>query len=160
MEDETTNEQLASALRTIKALGEFAKRLANTNMRERVVGPFEIDGLRYTSTKLPATVGLELIPRITALLGAAFKPLALGSVEGISPEILIRIADRAMRDGLPALAKDLLSRVEVNELAGIKSSGKVVDDFDDHFAGEYMHLLRVCLFALVHNFRGPSRGVS
>lgn len=164
MDEDTLNdgasEQLAQAAKTIKALGEFAKRLASTNMRQRAI-VFEIDGLRYTSTKLAATVGLELLPRITALFGSAFtRAMATGDLGGISPDVFVRVADRAMRDGLWPLVRALLERMEVNELAGIKEPGNVLDDFDDHFAGEYMHLLRVCLFALAHNFRGPALGAS
>jgi hypothetical protein len=30
---------------------------------------------------------------------------------------------------------------------------------DVHFAGEYIHLIKVCVFSLAHNYRGPTLGV-
>lgn len=153
--------QVQGAAKAIAGLAAYAKKLAAIDMKPRTIGPLDIDGLKYTNTKLAASVGLELWPRITALLGSAFtRSIATGSLDGLSADVFVRVADRAMRDGLAPLCRDLLSRTQVNELGGIKSPGNVCDDFDEHFAGEYLHLAKVCALVLAHNLRGPTRGGS
>lgn len=136
----------------------FAKALGELNCKPRVL-QLEIDGLMYTSTKLSASVGLDLWPRVTALLGAGLaRAIATGSIAAVDANALLRVADRAMRDGLLPLVRDLLQRMQCGKLHSTGKPGKVLDDFDEHFAGEYGHLLRVCAFALIHNLRGPTYG--
>lgn len=137
----------------------YAAKLKAVDCKPRVV-QLEIDGLMYTSAKLPASIGLELWPRLVALLGSALtRSLATGDVDGIDVSaVFIRVADRAIRDGLLPLVRDLLQRMQCNKLYTTGAPGKVVDDIDEHFAGEYGHLLRVCAFALAHNLRGPTLG--
>lgn len=118
-----------------------------------------IDGLMYTSTKLPASAGLALWPRVTALLGAALtKAVVTGESSDMDPGVLVRLAERAMRDGLVDLIRDLLARTDCFCLRSTGKPGKVAEDFDAHFAGEYAHLLKVCVFVLTHNLRGPTYG--
>jgi hypothetical protein len=120
-----------------------------------------IDGLVYTSTKLGAIAGVDLLPKLSALLGDAVLRLILtGSSEvlrdpGVAAAIFVRVSERA-GSGLPI--KDLLKRVKCNALRPIGKPGSVVDGFDDHFAGEYVHLLNVCEFAARHNFLGFTLG--
>jgi hypothetical protein len=139
----------------------FAASLSkDCDMKPRTV-QHKIDGLVYTSRKFPASVGLELLPRVSALIGASLMRTAVTGEDSdeVGIEALLQVADRAMRDGLIATCRDLLSRMQVNELAGAKGEGgEVLADFDEHFAGEYMHLAKVCIFALAHNFRGPTLG--
>ena len=135
-----------------------AKRLASISLKGKRVS-LEIDGLRYTSTKLPALAGLELWSRLLAMLGAdMLRALVTGSLDGVTMDALARAAVRSTQLGLSEAVRDLLAGVEVNELAGLKSPGPVGDDIDGHFAGEYMHLLKVCQFVMAHNLLGPCRG--
>ncbi len=142
----------------LRDLGTFVRKLGMTDMKPKIV-TLSIDGLKYTSAKLPASTGLEVWPRLTALLGVTFtRSIATGSLQGATPDVFVRIADRAMRDGLAPLVTDLLARMQVNRLAGLAKDGPVMDDFDEHFAGEYLHLVKVCVFAIAHNLRGPTLG--
>ena len=132
----------------------FEQRLAREDLKRSTV-QVEIDGLMYTSTKLPASIGLEIWPRLIALFGAALTR-AMATGEGID---FLGLASRAMDDGLMPLVRDLLQRMQCNKLRSTGKGGRVVKDFDEHFAGEYGHLLRVCLLAVAHNLRGPTYGV-
>lgn len=153
--------QVRAASKAIEGLAAFARKLATIDMKPRTIGPIEIDGLKYTNTKLAASVGLEIWPRLTVLLGSAFtRSIATGSMDGFTPDVFVRVATVAMRDGLAPLCRDLLSRTQVNELAGLKTGGNVIDEFDEHFAGEYLHLAKVCALVLAHNLRGPTLGGS
>jgi hypothetical protein len=144
------------------AVVSFMSKLKGVNLRENMV-QLEIDGLVYTSVKLPARVGLELAPRVTSLLGAGLLRLVVtAEIEELGADkiaaALVMVSDRAMRDGLVPLVLDLLQKTQCGKLRG-GGEGPVVPAFDSHFAGEYGHLLAVCAFVLAHNFRGPTYGV-
>lgn len=160
MSDEASpmSEAKAAASRMLSGVQAFAAELKRLDCKPRQV-QFAIDGLMYTSQKLPASVGLELWPRVTALLGSAFtRAVASGDASGIDAGALLRVADRAMRDGLVPLARDLLVRMKCGKLHTTGQPGDVLADFDEHFAGEYPHLFKVLAFALAHNLRGPTYG--
>ncbi len=142
-----------------KELAVFTSSLEPSNLRERSV-QVEIDDILYTSTKFSARRGLEILPRVGALLGAALTPIMSAGESGdFDLRVFEEVADRAMRDGLGPLAIDLLSSMDCNALKGQKDNcGNVAQEFDEHFAGEYVHLIKVLLFSLYHNFRGFSRG--
>lgn len=153
-------ESLRAAERILAGVAAFASKLAMLDMKPRRV-TMEIDGLRYSSTKIAASDGLDLQARMLALFGPiATRAIVTGSLSGISPDSIVRVADRAMRDGLMPAIRLALGRMEVDRVAGVKLSEArlVLPDFDEHFAGEYGHLLKVCAFALAHNLRGPSLG--
>lgn len=144
------------------AVSAYMGELRELDCKGHVV-QFSIDGLVYTSEKLPARAGLDIGPRVTALLGTGILRLIVGTDdEGIGADqiaaALVSISDRAMRDGLVPLVLALLDRTSCGKLRG-GGDGKVVPKFDEHFAGEYGHLLKVCAFVLAHNFRGPTYGV-
>lgn len=137
----------------------FAKRIGELNVKPREA-QCEIDGLVYTSRKLPTDLGLELWPRVTSLLGAALAKAAVtGDGVGLDASAISRVAERAMRDGLVPLCRDLLSQTIVNKVNGGTEPGRLADHFNEHFAGEYTHLLKVAIFVLAHNLRGPTYGV-
>lgn len=141
----------------IDAAFAFAKQVAAVDCKPRAI-QFSIDGLVYTSVKLPAGVGLELWPRVVALLGSGLtRGLATGEGE-VDLSAFVRVADKAMKDGLLPLVRDLLVRMQCNKLFTTGQPGLVNDDFDEHFAGEYAHLGKVCVLALAHNLRGPTYG--
>lgn len=141
----------------------FATALAKRDMKPGVV-QVEIDGLVYTSQKLPASVGLALWPRLVSLLGRGVtEALATGDVDNVDwLSTLIRISDRAMQDGLGPIVAGLLARMQCNKRRGFTDGGPIGPGdgsaFDEHFAGEYLHLLKVCVLAVAHNLRGPTYG--
>lgn len=136
----------------------FATALSGVDCKPRTV-QHTIDDLVYTSTKVPASIGLELLPRVTALLGAGLtRAIATGDAADLDAGAVVRVADRAMRDGLVPLVRDLLQRMKCSRTPAYPNGGDVLADFDEHFAGEYLHLAKVCAFALAHNFRGPTYG--
>jgi hypothetical protein len=146
---------LAGMLASALAFGEELKAL---DCKPAFV-QLKIDGLVYTSTKLPASRGLELWPRVTALLGAALaRAVVTGDGSGIGADAILRLAERAMTDGLLPLVRDLLSKTDCSNVGRTGKAGRVMDGFDDHFSGEYGHLLKVCVLALTHNLRGPTYG--
>lgn len=152
-------ETVANVAERVKA---FAAKIKKTDLRANVV-QLEIDGVMYTSTKLPARVGLELLPRVTGLLGAGLLRLVVtAEVEELGADrimaALVMVSERAMRDGLVPLVLDLLRNTACGKLRGSGEDGPVGPAFDDHFAGEYGHLLAVCAFVLAHNFKGPTLG--
>lgn len=144
-----------------KGVSEFAAELRALNLRESTI-QFKIDGITYTSTKLPARTGLELWPRVTALLGAGLLRLIVAGESELGMDklaaALVVVSERAMRDGLVPLVLDLLARMQCGALRGGGQGQITPDVFDTHFAGEYGHLLKVCAFALAHNLRGPTYG--
>jgi hypothetical protein len=145
-----------------KALLAFAADLRAVDLKPSTV-QHKLDGVMYTSTKLPARVGLELLPRITTLLGAGMLRLvATGEGEGLSIDrlaaALVATADRALRDGLVPLVLELLANTQCGALRDGGEGKFTPDRFDSHFAGDYLHLLKVCALVLAHNFRGPTFG--
>ena len=159
----TTETQEPTAAETYaKALVDFAKEMRAIDLKPSTI-MHKLDGITYTSTKFPARTGLELMPRVTTLVGAGLLRLvATGEVESMPIDrlafALVAIADRAMRDGLVPLVLDLLGSMQCGAFRD-GGDGKITPDkFDTHFAGEYVHLLKVCALALAHNFRGPTFG--
>ncbi len=140
----------------------YLAQLRSVDMSPGVV-QFKIDGLTYTSQKLPTSVGLGLLPRVTALLGSAALGAAVtGNTEGMhAVETLLMVSHRAMAgEGLAPIVGALLQRTQCDRQRSTGKGGFVgtEGDFEEHFAGEYAHLLKVCLFVLSHNFRGPTYG--
>lgn len=124
-----------------------------------------IDGLVYTSTKLPCQKGLDVFFATLAMVGRGLTHrLATGDLAGLDLSVLATLAEQAIRHGAVEVAKDLLGQTTCGTLrsgglVGSKMAGNVKAAFDAHFSGEYLHLLRVCLFVMAHNFRGPTLGV-
>jgi hypothetical protein len=147
----------------IRAARDFAAELRSLDCKPGTV-QCKIDGLCYTSAKLPFSIGVELAPRVASLVGnGIMKALATGQgLEDVDlaelAALIVGVSDRAMRDGLMPIVRDLLSRMKCGALR-TGGEGSVVPVMDDHFAGEYIHALKVCVFSLAHNYRGPSLGV-
>lgn len=138
----------------------FIESLKSVDLKPRTVA-HKIDGRVYTSTKFPTMIGLELGPRAGALFGAAFaKDWATGETSGWSASTLVRVSEKAAQVGLWDFAVALLSAVKCNALQGIEGNAGALtaEAINEHFAGEYLHLLKVCSFVFSHNFRGPTLG--
>lgn len=126
----------------------------------------EIEGIAYTTTTLPASVGLVIAPKLLALLGEKVAALLFATHgEGsmveellqdpkVQGQILASIADKvAATDGL-LIVRDLLQTTECNQIkiGETHIQGSVADHFDSHFAGRYGHLFRVALWVARINF--------
>lgn len=135
----------------------------------------EIDGLRYETTTLPATNGLTIFPKFLAIFGQAAIEFALKMRESQmdfskeSLELLFenaevisiamgKVAHKAAENDSLLVVKDLLESTRCLD-------GKVGDNavevslagshFDEHFAGRYMHLMRVVIWVFKVNFIAP-----
>lgn len=143
------------------AWSDFARTLRALDCRP-MCAQLEIDGLVYTSEKWAAEIGLELWPRLTALLGPGLGAALRGEgVAELGIDIFVQVARAAMRDGLVPLVRDVLSAMSCSKFRDTGKAGAIsaaAFGRGGHFAGEYEHLARVALFALVHNLRGPTFG--
>lgn len=155
------NGSMSNSLPFYSDLLEFAEMLKNLDCKPRTL-QLEIDGLMYTSSKLPASTGVQLWPQLIAVFGEGLtKSMATASSdESFAASALISIMKNISDEGVLSLIRDLLQRVKCNKLYTSQQPGSVLSDFDEHFAGEYMHLLKVTGFALVHNLKGPILGAS
>lgn len=126
-----------------------------------------IDGVLYTTTTLPAAMGLVILPKLMALFGEALIGLFIATDEEgrdeflADPKILAammtRIAERAAEDDGLLVLKDLMKQTEADRVAigDTEVPGSVHTHFDGHFAGRYRHLFEVALFVGVSNFAAP-----
>lgn len=126
----------------------------------------EIDGITYTSTKLPTTKGLKIMARTVAMVGeSGLRAIVVGSkvvqsmIRGAGPNVLsaaVEVAENLGRD--PGFPLDLLTGVKCSALRPAGEGPINAQNFEAHFRGEYMHLLGVCEFVLKHNFTGFTLG--
>ena len=139
----------------------FAEQLKHVDCKPRLL-QLEIDGLMYTSSKLPASTGVQIWPQLISVFGEGITTsIATASTdETFAASALVSIMKNIADEGVLPLIRDLLQRVQCNKLYTTQQPGPVVSDFDEHFAGEYMHMIKVAGFALVHNLKGPTLGVS
>ena len=124
-----------------------------------------IDGIQYTTKTFPAAEGLQLLPRLISLLGEQVLSLFIAGRHDIehlaeTPEVLAamlaRIADNA-KDGGLLVFRDLLRYTEADKVSigDTQVPGSVFEHFDEHFAGRYGHLLKVCLWVARVSFSEP-----
>ena len=144
-----------------------AAQHAVTKFRDKTVQE-TIDGIVYTSDKLPTTTGLIIWPRLIRLLGeqllaavitgnlSVFEDDETGELSAIAA---MRVAERADEIDFPDLARRLLANIRANKVNRIDGNeGLIADHFDEHFSGEYLHLIKVLVFAAQHNIMGPTLG--
>ena len=147
-----------SASPVIRGLASFMVDLKAADMKPRTAN-MKIDGFVYTSTKVNASIGWEMLPRLGTLLGSAVGPLMGEDGAEFDAAVILSVCTRAMQDGMMPTTTDLLQGMECNTLCGIKDqAGAVMPVFGEHFAGEYLHLIKVLVFAFRHNYQGFSRG--
>lgn len=131
----------------------------------------EIDGKLYVCKTFPASEGLIILPRLISLLGENVANLVFGIGEEeidalmadpkLTTTIFVRIAERAeQNDGLLVL-RDLMkytTHMRRHQEPGqkvVEVPEPVYDMFDDHFAGNYMHLLNVAMWVGRASFGNP-----
>ena len=140
---------------------EFSEQLKNQDCKPRTL-QMEIDGLMYTSSKLPASKGVQIWPQLISLFGEGLlESIATASTDdGFIASALVSVMKNIADEGVLPIIRELMQRVQCNKLYTSQKPGSVLSDFDEHFAGEYMHMLKVAGFALVHNLKGPTLGMS
>jgi hypothetical protein len=133
-----------------------------------------INGITYTSTKLPASEGLAILAKLAPVLPDQIIRLVVNSllpsqdgedrprrIQDLSPEqvqsMIVFLLEQMARIDMVGLAKRILANVTF-ERVKIPVELRDEETFDDHFAGEYEQLFAVLKFAFLHNFAGPTRG--
>lgn len=128
-----------------------------------------IDGYTYTVTPYPASVSVDLLPRLSRLLGEKgmqllFAPTAEElAVIMAEPEVIAALVSSAMQragelpGGLSSFCKELLATTEVDRvrIGDAEGKGSIVTHFDTHFAARLKHLFDVVTFAARVGFGGP-----
>lgn len=133
-----------------------------------------IDGVNYTTSTYPAMLGLELMGRMSRCVSASHLKLLVHedmdgslSVEQLTSllsdpatiaQIGLHVIQRAAELGDMKLARDLLAFTESPDgiqIGAAKAKGSVHEHFDDHFAGRYGHMLKVCIWAARVGFGAP-----
>ena len=131
---------------------------------------FTVDGKSYTTRLLPARDALVLMPKLIVLLGRDITGLFLASKDvdpGTlleNPEVLASIvatiAEKAVEsDGLLVL-HDLMrfTTFPLTLAGGNVVQASLFDNFDEHFAGDYIHLIKVAVEVGRASFTKPSPG--
>lgn len=140
----------------LEAAMSYADTLKAIDCKPFVV-QFEIDGIMYTSTKLPTTPGFIAHGKLVALLGSTVTAMVITGQKFDAALVFRALAQVDFEELLPLL-KDLLVKTECGRLRSTGKSGSVLSDFEHHFAGEYPHLLKVAAFAAGHTLRGFTYG--
>lgn len=117
--------------------------------------PREICGITYSAVPLPATISLQILTRLTKMVGqAALVTAAKGSkaLDDLPPDVLTysvqTILARLEEDEVVLTIKQLLAGVYVHG-----APEPVSKIFDAHFKGKMGALFRVVQYALEVNFR-------
>lgn len=125
-----------------------------------------IDGITYSMTSLPATEALVIMPRLVKLLGEDGLTFFLASADkdaqGLIEEsrmmsaLLSEVASNAAEDDGLLVVKRLLHTTSCDriKIGDNFVTGNVAEHFDEHFAGGYMHLLNVVIWATRCSFGG------
>ncbi len=127
-----------------------------------------IDGKTYTTKTLPASEGLRLMPKIITLFGEKILALFVSTdekqAEGLlkNPKVvaamLVEMAEKAgeSEDGWLVM-KDLMKYTTCDkvQVGAVEGEGSVFKHFDDHFAGDYQHLLQVAMWVTHAGFTKP-----
>ena len=135
-----------------------------------------IEGVSYTTTTLPATRGLLILPRLIALFGEPILKLifttsqelgegddageAMGELlqdPKVMATILHGMAANAAEDNGLLVIKDLMMSTEADKarMGEAEVQGNVHQHFDTHFAARYTHLAQVAMWVASCNFIGP-----
>jgi len=127
-----------------------------------------IDGKVYHTKTFPASEGLVILPKLMALLGDSVVSLIFGVEESqldklfsdpkIVGAVIVDVAKRASEGDGVLVLRDLLKytdcdQVDIGAAAPVK--GSVHEWFDNHFAGDYLHMLNVCVWVARVSFGKP-----
>ena len=140
--------------------------MANIKTHTETVGD-----ISYSCKTFPASEGLVLLPKIVSLIGDKVANLVFGvGEEGIASimedsavmtTIMVRISERAEENNGLLVVKDLLKYTTYKEILKDPNGSthemerSAYDEFDDHFAAKYMHLLQVAFWVGRASFGNP-----
>jgi hypothetical protein len=128
-----------------------------------------IDGRVYRTTIFPTLAALELQRRLVSLLSEqVFTLFAAGSAEHrrealMSPiaraEIIHSVYTRANAGDMSVLC-DLMENTYCDkiQLGDVTREGNVAEHFDEHFRGNFDHMLSVVSWVIEANYAGPTDG--
>ncbi len=126
-----------------------------------------IEGITYTTTTLPASAGLTILPKVMSIFGEALIGLFFAVDDESKAEvfanpkvlgaIIAKVAENAAADNALLVLKDLLVSTECDRVSigDAEVPGNVHSHFDGHFAGRYRHLMEVALWVGTSNFIAP-----
>jgi hypothetical protein len=120
---------------------------------------YEINGVRYRTTALPAKQALDVLPRLLVLLGADLLKLILADDSTIDKAI----ADEDLRVGLLLHVAEKAQAGELTVLADLFTDTAILAadgswqplDFDEHFAGDLGTLFSATVQAAIGSFTRP-----
>lgn len=149
-----------------EARAELAARMARYRENDAAE---TIDGLVYTSSKLPTMRGLAMLGRLAVALGEQGLRLIATNVVSLRSSFSAAIAKPQLftavvqiMQGLnddANLIPDLLAQVKCNKIRPAGKPGELTRSaIDQHFMGEYPHLLEVVQFVVSHNLAGFTLG--
>ena len=120
---------------------------------------YEIDGVHYRTTALPAKRALDVLPRLLTLAGADLLKLILADDDTIGKALAdldtrvglaLHISARA-QDGELAVLAELFADTLIRDAAGEWQPL----DFDDHFSGDLHTLFAASVQAAIGSFTRP-----
>ena len=115
---------------------------------------------------MPATRGLEILPKLVDLVGEDGISLLMATTDEdqgallanreVMAALVTNIASRATEGGLLVLKELLeLTTCDKIKIGDNYIEGSVYKNFDDHFAGRYMHLINVAVWVGRVSFGRP-----
>lgn len=126
-----------------------------------------IDGANYSTTTLTATEGLVILPKLVSLLGEDGLSLLMATSEDeqaalwenkeVQAALIMRLAENAAQDEGLLIVRRLLQNTTCDKIkvGDQVTTGKIADNFDSHFAGNYMHLIQVAIWVGRMSFGKP-----
>ncbi len=125
----------------------------------------KIDDNEYVTETFPATEGLALIGALGGLLDVQAGKLLMAVDDEheawaliSEPAVVVALIGSALKaaqasGGLAVLAKQILARtmcanMKVGDVVTAPVEGNVLANFDDHFAGRYVHLGKLCVWVV------------
>lgn len=120
---------------------------------------YEINGVHYRTTALPAKQALDVLPRLLVLVGHDLLKLILADDSTIDRALasldtrvglMLHVAEKAQAGELGVLA-ELFSDTQIRDASGQWQPL----DFDDHFAGDLGTLFSATVQAVIGSFTRP-----
>lgn len=106
----------------------------------------DIDGVKIYTVQFPAEQGAKLIVKLTKTFGSLFSKLS-ANIDEIEIDIS-KFVEKLSEDYVIALIKELLAYTKIH-FPNEKQPRDI--DFDIDFAGEYLLLLKTCIWVVQAN---------
>lgn len=115
-----------------------------------------IDGKKYMIGHWPVDTQLTMMTRLIKLLGEPLAMIIMGG-EGSKKSILdVKLDGSVIGPAISALSlrlhEDEVKQMFRDAVSGVKCDGKDIE-FNTHFMGRIMHLMKVATFCLRHQYQ-------